>query len=228
MFPRRWPRNSDGAKAVAWGPAFAPLNTGADAPAFNPVERMPVMKKLFIVAAATCALSGAVAAGTQQPYAGQDQREIASLSQTDIQALLAGQGWGLAKPAELNGYPGPAHVLELAEELSLTAEQSGAIKAIFAEMQTEAQRLGAEYVAAERHLSGMFRMGHATPEMLDRQLAQSGEILARLRAIHLKAHLETRPLLSADQIATYVDLRGYGHGGNGAHQGHAGGGHNHD
>ena len=40
--------------------------------------------------------------------------DIKSLSQDDQSALLAGRGMGLARPAELNGYPGPAHVLELA------------------------------------------------------------------------------------------------------------------
>ena len=186
------------------------------------------MTKLLIAAAAICALTGPVRAGTTQPYAGQERREIASLSQADIDALLAGAGWGLAKPAELNGYPGPAHVLELAEELELNAEQRDEIAAIFAAMQAEAQRLGAEYVNAERHLSVMFRKGHAAPETLERQLAQSGEILARLRAVHLRAHLETKPLLSAAQVAAYDRLRGYdgGHAGHGGHQGH--GSHGHD
>lgn len=47
-----------------------------------------------------------------QPYAGQQQRSITSLSADDQLALRAGQGWGLAKPAELNGVPGPLHLLE--------------------------------------------------------------------------------------------------------------------
>ena len=53
-----------------------------------------------------------------QPYAGQETRVISSLSPEDQRALRAGEGGGLAKPAELNGYPGPAHVLEL--ELDVT------------------------------------------------------------------------------------------------------------
>jgi len=184
------------------------------------------MTKLMTAGLAVLALTGALHAGTEQPYAGQDAREVASLSQADVADLLAGRGWGLAKPAELNGYPGPAHVLELAEDLTLSAGQRAAVEAIFAGMQADARRLGAEYVAAERHLSMMFRTGHATPEMLARQLAQSGEILARLRAVHLKAHLETKPLLTDEQIAAYDKLRGYGHGGHGAHNGH--GTHAHD
>ena len=48
---------------------------------------------------------------------------MASLSDEDVQGFLDGRGMGLAKSAELNGHPGPMHVLELAEELKLTAEQ---------------------------------------------------------------------------------------------------------
>ena len=57
------------------------------------------------------------------PYAGEETREIKSLSQTDVDELLRGGGWGLAKAAELNGMPGPSHVLDMASELSLSAEQ---------------------------------------------------------------------------------------------------------
>lgn len=184
------------------------------------------MRKLLIAAAAACALTAVAQAGSQ-PYAGQDTREIASLSASDVDALLAGQGWGLAKPAELNGFPGPAHVLELADELGLTSVQRAEIETIFDTMQTEARSLGAAYVEAERHLSLMFRMGHADTGRLERGLADSAALLAKLRAVHLAAHLDTKPLLTEGQIAAYARLRGYG-GGQDAHQGHASGGHAHD
>ena len=41
------------------------------------------------------------------PYAGQQTRAIKALSDDDIAALRAGEGMGMAKAAELNGYPGP-------------------------------------------------------------------------------------------------------------------------
>ena len=64
------------------------------------------------------AQSGAHHQGTGQgskesyrsPYAGQENRQIKSLSANDIQELKRGGGWGLAKAAELNGLPGPAQV----------------------------------------------------------------------------------------------------------------------
>jgi hypothetical protein len=60
---------------------------------------------------------------SQSPYVGQESREIKALSPQEISDYLSGKGMGLAKAAELNGYPGPAHVIELAAELELTPEQ---------------------------------------------------------------------------------------------------------
>ena len=157
---------------------------------------------------------------SDKPYAGQEGREIASLSEADVAALLAGEGWGLALPAELNGFPGPAHVLELAAELALSDAQVAEVQAVFDAMQAEAQRLGAEYVAAEKHLSMMFRLGHASAEMLEAQLTASSDALAALRLVHLRAHLEVTPMLTEAQRETYAQLRGYG--GDGAHSGHDG------
>jgi hypothetical protein len=169
---------------------------------------------------------GGVAAAEEAPYEGFEAREIASLSEADVAALLAGEGWGLALPAELNGYPGPAHVLELADDLALTGRQKAEITLIFDRMRAEAQDAGRAYVAAERHLSMMFGMGHAEADRLDMLLASSAAALARLRAVHLKAHLEVTPLLTDAQKGTYQALRGYAggadHGGHGAHAGHGG------
>ena len=161
-----------------------------------------------------------------RPYTGLEAREIASLSRHDVAALMAGEGWGLALPAELNGYPGPDHVLELADELSLTDAQRDGIEAIRAEMRAEAKALGRDYVDSERRLSEMFSAGRIEPAILDRQLERSSRLLARLRSAHLNAHLATAPLLTGEQRETYARLRGYAAGG--SHGGHAGhGGHGH-
>lgn len=47
---------------------------------------------------------------------------------------------GLA--AELNGNPGPAHLLELKDEIGFIRDQAAAIEEIFATMQSEAQAAG--------------------------------------------------------------------------------------
>ena len=53
--------------------------------------------------------------------------------------MRRGAGWGLALAAELNGVPGPAHLLELKDQIGLSAEQVRAIEEIFAQMKSEAQ-----------------------------------------------------------------------------------------
>jgi len=67
---------------------------------------------------------GAQAAIAESPYAGQQSRSIKALPEGDIAALQNGDGMGMAKAAELNGYPGPRHVLALAAELHLTEAQA--------------------------------------------------------------------------------------------------------
>ena len=67
----------------------------------------------------------AAANDTISKYTGQEDRIIKSLSSEDIKSLQTGTGdafGGMAKLAELNGYPGPRHVLDLANKLKLTDE----------------------------------------------------------------------------------------------------------
>jgi hypothetical protein len=157
-----------------------------------------------------------------QPYAGMDAREIASLSQADVDAILAGQGWGLALPAELGEYPGPLHVLELADVFELSDTQRAKVQAVYDAMKVDAQVAGRAYVEAEAMLSHMFKTGHATEQRLDMMLAQSADALADLRAVHLRAHLVVTPILSDAQNEIYAQERGYGGGhGNADHSGHA-------
>jgi len=182
-----------------------------------------MMRKISIFAVALLAQAGAaatVAASSPpqgQPYAGQEQRAVTSLSETDVAALLDGQGWGLAKPAELNGYPGPAHVLELADQLELSGEQRSAVQAAFEDMRSKARATGARYVAAEKAIDAAFREGLAADALRDR-LAEAERLRAELRLIHLSTHLQVTPLLTGHQKHLYNQLRGYG--GGKPHDGH--------
>lgn len=162
------------------------------------------------------------AADAASPYAGEEARAIASLSEADVAALLAGEGRGFALPAELNGWPGPTHLLELAAPLALTDGQVAAIEAIFATMRAEARRLGADYVAAERALDAAFAGGEIDAARLAPLTAEAGRLRAELRRVHLEAHLAARPLLTRHQIHEYDRLRGYGAGGDGPGHGHGG------
>lgn len=161
----------------------------------------------------------AVTARDPSPYVGQQTREIAALSAEQVQSLLAGKGMGYAKAAELNAYPGPAHVLELAAELQLSADQRAQTQAIFERMDTAAKALGAELVAAERALDGAFRSQQIGAAKLQRLTTLLGRLQGELRNVHLHAHLEQTEILSQQQIDSYVRLRGYAHGQTG-HEGH--------
>ena len=83
------------------------------------------------------------------PYAGLDRREIKSLSEQDLADLRAGRGLGMALPAELQGYPGPMHVLELADRLSLTPDQKARIAKLLSEMRNEAISAGEKISASD-------------------------------------------------------------------------------
>jgi Spy/CpxP family protein refolding chaperone len=142
-------------------------------------------------------------------YAGQQTRVVTSLSDDEMAGLQAGKGLGLAKPAELNGYPGPMHVLELADQLALTPEQRTAVKAVFERMALNAKAAGSAYVEAERALDGVFRSGNPDVAAVALALAKADKARAEVRMAHLAAHLETTPLLTPQQRATYAKLRGY-------------------
>jgi len=144
------------------------------------------------------------------PYAGLETRAIKSLSETDLEDLRRGAGWGLALAAELNGVPGPAHVLELRAELGLSDSQIVEITSVFEAMQREAQAAGARFIEAEAAIEAAFRAGDLAPDHLRSLILAAAEARADLRFVHLARHLETPPLLTADQIARYNDLRGYG------------------
>ncbi len=144
-----------------------------------------------------------------QPYVGFETRDISSLSTNDIAELEAGRGWGLALPAELNGYPGPTHVLELMGALELTESQQEQITEIFEEMREEAIAAGAELIAAERALDQSFAEGDISVTLLRHLTDAAASARGKLRFIHLSRHLQTIDILTNEQIERYGVLRGY-------------------
>lgn len=155
------------------------------------------------------------------PYAGQQQRAIKALSAEEIESYLAGKGAGLAKAAELNHYPGPKHVLELADQLQLSDAQKSRTQTIFDAMQKEAVRHGKLLVEKEQELDRQFAAGAVTADSLRSALKQIGELQAGVRGVHLAAHLEQQALLTKTQIAAYDELRGYTSGNAAAHGDHS-------
>lgn len=143
------------------------------------------------------------------PYAGQEKQEIKALAAEEIRGYLSGSGMGLAKAAELNHYPGPRHVLDLAEPLHLSEEQRRKTQTIFEAMRTEAVRLGQQLIARERHLDTLFAAGTIAEPQLEQLVADIATIHGQLRAVHLRAHLAQRAILTPEQLHRYDALRGY-------------------
>ena len=168
--------------------------------------------KLAIAALMTMALTGPTLAQHQHgqtPYAGHQQRAVKALSDQQFADLRAGRGMGLALAGELNGYPGPLHVIELADQLHLSSEQRQRVQQLFDAMKAEAMAVGETLIEQESALDRAFASQRISAASLNSLTSQIGQTQARLRAVHLKYHLTTADLLSAHQKHRYAELRGY-------------------
>lgn len=172
-------------------------------------HRLSAVVGLAVLAGAVIA-SGAQAAGTVPPT-DSTQPVVRGLSADEIRALREGEGMGLARAAEWNGNPGPAHVLQAAREgtMHLDGEQRQAIEAVHAGMQAQAQALGRRILDLETVLEQGFRERRMAKTDLAQQVGELGREWAALRLTHLQAHLEMAVLLRPEQIAHYNELRGY-------------------
>jgi Spy/CpxP family protein refolding chaperone len=148
-------------------------------------------------------------AQSQQPYAGQQTRSIKALSDEQVRDLREGRGMGLALAAELNGYPGPTHALELGDRIGLTRDQRAKIEKLFTAMKTEAVALGNRLIAQEAELDRQFATRSITRSSLSTVMLQIATTQGALRETHLRYHLATVAILSPDQIRRYSELRGY-------------------
>ncbi|PZW39457.1 hypothetical protein C8P66_12836 [Humitalea rosea] len=151
-------------------------------------------------------------ANAPSPYAGMTDRPIRALSAEQQADLLAGRGMGLALAAELNGWPGPVHVIELAGALRLTPAQLAAAQRLMTEMQAAASALGARLIEEERALDAAFRDRSITPSDLSARTARIAALQGEIRDVHLRAHLTQAALLNTEQIDAYGRLRGYAGG----------------
>lgn len=115
---------------------------------------------------------------------------------------------GMAKAAELHGYPGPKHILDLAQQLRLIDAQRTDVQAIFDRPSAAAKPLGGALIAQER-LDQVFAKGGIARDRLAAAPPAIAEVQGRLRAVHPSAHFETRALFNGDQLARCEYLRGY-------------------
>ncbi len=174
--------------------------------------------KTFIFGVMAISFASAVFANTTSSYVGQDTRDIKALSQQEVAGYLEGKGLGYAKAAELNHFPGPRHVLDLASELNLTKQQALQSQALFDEMKLQAVTLGKEFIAKEKALELRFSSGSIDTESLKSLLSEIGIIQSNIRYVHLSAHIKQKALLTEHQRHLYDKLRGYTGAGSGEHK----------
>ncbi len=170
--------------------------------------KLPLMKQSLTLSVLAAVLTLGSAAA-QTPYAGVQTRSIKALSDQQMGDLRAGRGMGLALAAELNGYPGPSHLLELADKLGLSDAQRNSARNMFEAMKEETIPIGERLIAQEATLDKLFADHVITPDHLSALTAEIGKTQAELRAAHLKYHLSTVAMLHASQIEQYAILRGH-------------------
>lgn len=146
------------------------------------------------------------------PYAGQQKRQLKAFPSKMIKQLKEGSGmpfYGMAKPAELNSYPGPKHILQGKKQLGLSAKQQDQIQQIYDSMDQRAEALGDSLLANERKMEKAFSTGRITREKLRYLVNRSGALYGKLRFSHLQAHLKAKQVLNKEQIEQYNEWRGY-------------------
>lgn len=159
-------------------------------------------------------------APTVSPYAGMERRAVKALSDQQIADLEAGRGMGLSLAAELNSYPGPLHVLELADALKLSDLQRTRTRALIEAMKAETIPIGKRIIEEESTFDRLFAERRVTRESIDAETARIGAAQGELRAAHLRYHFAMVEVLSPAQIARYAELRGYDESGHHVHGAH--------
>ena len=88
-------------------------------------------------------------------------------------------------------------------------------------MKERAITLGKQLVEKEQELDRQFANESINEVILNTLLSEIGTLQAKIRYVHLRAHLEQKALLTKHQIHQDEQLRGYGPpngGGKGHHQ----------
>ena len=127
----------------------------------------------------------------------------------ELARRLAFGGALLALAAELNGMPGPAHLLELKGQIPLTQDEVAKTQALFDDMRKAAIPTGERLIAAEAALETAFAKGAVGEVVLRRLLEEAESARTELRFIHLSQHFKTRRYLKPEQVKRYNPLRGY-------------------
>lgn len=167
------------------------------------------MQMKTIIALALLSATTALAQDMSKCPMHAEHTTIKSLSEKEVSDYLAGAGMGFGRTGELNGYPGPKHVLELSDRLSISPEQKAKLEAAMKVMRESASRLGAELVAKEKELDRRFASGSIDRASMEALTAEIGRLQGQLRSVHLAAHLEGKAILTEAQVSRYMEARGH-------------------
>lgn len=148
------------------------------------------------------------AAAQHRTYSDERDRDIKALAAEEVTQYLAGAGMGYAKAAELNHFPGPMHVLELADRLELSPAQRTATQRLMDEHKAQARAIGTKLVESERELEALFRSGRVDEAALARAVRTAATLQGEYRLSHLDTHRRMRALLNEEQVKRYDALRG--------------------
>jgi Spy/CpxP family protein refolding chaperone len=176
------------------------------------------MRSILTLLAIVAAILSSTAVAQHSAYSGREKREIKALSDEEIRQYRSGAGMGYAQAAELNSFPGPMHVLELDDKLSLSPQQRVATQRLMNEHKAEARAIGAKLVEAEAALDRLFAGGRVDEAALAGQVRRVAAVQGEYRLSHLETHRRMQALLTAEQIRRYGELRGYTGGSDGRKQ----------
>ena len=152
----------------------------------------------------------AARAMAQAAEAAREGTGIPALSEAQAASYLDGEAMWQASVAELNHYPSPRRVLELAEALELAEGQRRATTRLHEETRREAIRLGGELVALEQRLNRIFVWNQATADNIAKTVLDIGTLQTQLRLTHLAASIRQKSLLTEEQVRRYDELQGRG------------------
>ena len=159
------------------------------------------------LSASLAALLVASTLPAEAQQAGHKGGDPQAMQAREFRNLQQGRGMGMGRVAELNGYPGPKHVLEHAEALELSEGQIERSREIMSRVKSRAPELGKQVVDAEKQLEAMFAEDNVDAASMDSLLMQIAELRAQLRSLHLTAHLDQAAVLTEAQITKYTELR---------------------
>ena len=136
---------------------------------------------------------------------------IAVLAATagSAQAQHGGYAGQESRDIELNHFPGPMHVLELAEQLALSEEHLAMTRKLMDQHKREARSIGTELLDAERALEALFRQGSPDEAALARAVREAAALQGDYRLSHLETHRRMRAVLTDEQVKRYDALRCY-------------------